>query len=99
MVTVLQHHLPCILYRFLFPFRITDMLPARYFRKHKQPDLVAAVQKILRLRIMGSTHRVTGQFRFDQDCIPPLHRLRHGVSDIWKGLMTVHAAQFELFAV
>ena len=76
--------------------RVTDMLPAGYFLEDQQPDLVAAVQEMDRLRIMRRAHDVALEFVLDDQRITTLHACRHRLADEWVGLVAIEAAQFDM---
>ena len=99
MVAVLQHHLPGVFHRLIFPGLPTDVLPARNFRKHQQSQPVAFVDKILALGIVGGTHRHAGKLLLQDPRVLPLEPLRNGVAHIRPALVPVQATQESLLSV
>ena len=98
-IAVLQNHFFDVLQGNFLPFFVAYVLPPGNFRKHQQPQPVALVKEILRLRVVRGTHCVYTQFVFENLCISPLHAFRHGVAYIGKTLVTVESHYFNTSAV
>ena len=79
----------------ILPGEIADVLPAGNFFEHQQPDLVAGIEKVARLRIMRRAHDVAVEILAQNDGVATLNACRHGLSNPWKGLMSIQAAQLD----
>ncbi len=75
------------------------MLPARNLFEYQQAVLVARVEKMWRLRIVWGADHVALEFFAQNPRIAFLHPGRHCLADKRKRLVTVQAAQFQMFAV
>ena len=93
MVAVLQHHLPGVFHRLIFPVFSAYVLPAGNFREHQQSQSVAFVDKILALGIVGSAHRHAGKLLPQNPRVLPLEPLRNGVAHIRPALVPVQSPQ------
>lgn len=93
MVAVLQHHLPGVFHRLIFPVFSAYVLPAGNFREHQQSQSVAFVDKILALGIVGSAHRHAGKLLLQNPRVLPLEPLRNGVAHIRPALVPVQSPQ------
>ena len=78
---------------------VANMLPAGNLLEHQQPDLVARVQKMPRLRIMRRPHNVALQILAQNQRILPLHPRRHRLSHTRKSLVPIEAAQLDDLAI
>src|SRR5208282_1205257 len=95
MVPVSTNHSAYIVDRHLLPLLIAYMLPARDLLKHQQPDLVAAIEKVARLRIVRSSHDVTVKILAKDIRILALNACWHSLPDKRKRLMPVEATQLD----
>ena len=93
MVAVLQHHLPGVFHRLIFPVFSAYVLPAGNFREHQQSQSVAFVDKILALGIVGSAYRHAGKLLLQNPRVLPLEPLRNGVAHIRPALVPVQSPQ------
>src|SRR6476469_7765623 len=75
------------------------MLPPGYLFENQQPILVAAVEKMRRLRIMRSADDVALEFLAENPRIAFLHACRHGLAQVWKRLMAIQPAQLQMFSI
>ena len=88
-VPVLEHHLPHILQGGVLPDFVADVLPAGDLREHQQPHLVAAVDKVLALRVVAGADHVEPQAELQVVGLVPLHARRSGVADVGPALVPV----------
>ena len=86
---VLRHHLPYILHRLLLPGRVPHMLPAGDLGEDHQPQLVAGVDKVPALGIVGGAHGVAVQLLLQNARVLKLQVRRGGVADVGVALMAV----------
>ena len=99
MIAVLHNHVFCIGDGLLLPLLITNVLPARYFRKYQQAKPVTGIHEILTLRIMRSTHGIAAKLFFQNSGIFLLQGSCTGIAKIRPALMTVQSAQEDFFAI
>src|ERR1700722_9556211 len=95
MVPVAANHAAHIIHGNVLPWLVADVLPAGDLFKHQQTDLVAGVEEVARLRVMGSADDVAVEILAQNDGVTPLHPAGHGLTHPWKGLMAVQAAQLD----
>ena len=62
MVSVLAHHLARVYNSLIFPAVITDILPARDLGKDHETELIAAIDKVMRLRVVRGPDCVKSEF-------------------------------------
>jgi hypothetical protein len=99
MIPVPPHHPAHVVDGDQLPRLIPNVLPAGNLLEHQQPDLVAGVQKMPRLRIVRGAHDVAPQVLPQNLCVLPLRATRHGLPNPRKGLVTVQPAQLHHLAV
>jgi hypothetical protein len=81
------------------PRLVADVLPSGDFLEHEQPHLVASIEEMPRLRIVGCAHDIALQI-FAQDArVAALGAAGHGLANKRKRLMAVQAAQLDDLAV
>ena len=98
-VAVFAHHLPDGLHRHILPRVVAEVLPAGDLGKDRHAQLVTALHKVVRLRIVRGSHRVAAELIFQNFRIEPLHGARHGVARVGIALVAVESAQLEFSAV
>ncbi len=98
-IAVLEDHLPHVLHRLILPGLVADVLPAGNLGEDQQAQLVAGVDKMLTLRIMGGAHGVAGQLLLQDTRILKLQVRGGGVADVGIALVPVQAPQEALLPV
>src|SRR5215210_3062743 len=83
----------------ILPSSITDVLPPWHLLEDQEPQLVAAVQEVSGLRIVGGTDDVALELVFQDPSVAPLRPGRHRSPHVWVGLVSVQAAQLEMSPV
>ena len=92
MVPIAADHAAYVVDGNLFPFLISDVLPAWNFLEHEQADLVASIEKVARLRIVGRTHDVAMEVLAQDVGVLSLNASGHGLTCKRKCLVTVQSA-------
>src|SRR5215469_10000493 len=99
MIPVPPDHAANVIDRNLFPGLRTNMLPPRDLLQYQKSDLIAAVKKVPRLRIMRCPHNIAMQI------FPQNHRIfalcpgAHGLPRKGKCLMTIQSPQLDDLSV
>jgi hypothetical protein len=75
------------------------MLPARHLLKNQQAKLIAGVQEVARLGIVGSSDDIAFEVPAQYLRIAPLHPPWHCRSDKWERLMTIEPTKLDNLAV
>src|SRR5215469_7525219 len=73
----------------------TDVLPARNLLKDKEPNLVAAVQEVARLRIVRGADNVAVKPLAQNIRVFTLHASGHGLADKGKRLVTIQTTELD----
>ena len=81
------------------PVLVADVLPAGDLLEDQQADLVAAIQKVRRLRVMRGAHDVAAQFVLEDVGVLALQPCRGRRADVGIGLVAVEADQLDAPAV
>ena len=71
------------------------MLPAGNFFEHKKADLVAGIEEVARLRVVGGADDVAPEVLAQDDGILALHAGGHGLADPRESLVAVEAAELD----
>src|SRR5438874_6544903 len=95
MIPIAPDHAADVVDRDLFPCLVANMLPRGNLLTHEQATLIASVQEVLRLRIMGGTDDVAVQLVSQDVGIAALYPPRHRLTNIGEGLVAVEAAQLD----
>src|SRR5207247_1222634 len=99
MIPVAPDHAADVVDRDPFPCLVANMLPAGNLLKHQQAELIASVQEVLRLRVMGGTHDVAVQLVSQNVSIATLPTARHRLADEGEGLMAIQTAPLDDLAI
>src|SRR6266702_139591 len=99
MVPVAPHHAADVVDGEQLPRLRANVLPAGDFFKHQQADLIAAVEKMARLRIVRCAHNVAMQIVAENLRILSLNARSHRLADERKRLMAVESTQLNDHAV
>ena len=76
-----------------------DVMPAGDLLKYQQADLVTALQKILRLHIVGGADCVAGHIITDEFRVLSLDTPPHGIADVGVTLMAIDPAKLDFLSV
>src|SRR5439155_11130090 len=95
MIPVAPDHAADVVDRDLFPCLVANMLPPGNLLKHQQAKLIASIQEVLRLRIMGGTNDVAVQLVSQDVGIAALYAPGHRLTNVGEGLVAVEAAQLD----
>ncbi len=99
MVPVPLDHLRHVAARNLLPALISDVLPAWNLLEHQQPDLIAGVKKVRRLRIVRGAHQVALQLLLQDERVSALHARGHRLPNIRVRLVPVQSTQLHVSPV
>ena len=83
----------------VLPGAVADVLPTGRFLEHQQPQFVAGVQEMARLRVMAGAYQVDVVFVFENLGVAALGAFGHGVADIGPGLVAIQADDGQAAAV
>src|SRR5262245_28029535 len=75
------------------------MLPAGDFFQHQEPQLIAGIKKMRRLRIMRGADDIALELLLEDLSIAPLDARGHGLSYKGIGLMMVEAAKLDHLSI
>ncbi len=98
-VPVAANHAADVVHGEVLPGLVADVLPAGNLFEHEQADLVAGVEEVARLRVVGGADDVAVEILAQDDGVLALHAGGHGLAYPWEGLMAVEAAQLDDLAV
>src|ERR1700723_304904 len=99
MVPIAANHPGNVVDRQALPRLVPDMLPARHLLKNQQAKLIAGVQEVARLGIVGSSDDIAFEVPAQYLRIAPLHPPWHCRSDKWERLMTIEPTKLDNLAV
>jgi hypothetical protein len=99
MVPVAPDHPADVVDRKLLPSRITDVLPSWNFFQNQQARLVARVEEMTRLWVMGGADDIALELFPKYLGVTTLATPRHCLAHEWKRLVPVEAAKLEHFAI
>ena len=99
MVVVHGDHHFYVIHHYILVDLTANVMPARDLLKHQKANLVTAIQKILRLHVMGGSDGVAGHIVTDDFCVLSLDTAPHGVADIGVALVAVGTAQLDFTAI
>ena len=98
-VAVLAHHVLHVAQGLGLPVVAADVLPAGDLGEHQQAQLVAAVDEVGGLGIVGGADGVAVELVFQNVGVQLLHAGGHGVAHVGVALVAVEAPELHLFAV
>ncbi len=99
MIPVAPDHPADVVDRKLSPSLIADVLPSGDFFQNEQTSLVAGVEEMTRLWIMGGADDIALELFPKYLGIATLTTPRHCLAHEWEGLVPVEAAKLDYFAV
>src|SRR5215813_10377587 len=99
MVPVASDHPLDIVDGEILPRLITDMLPARDFLEHQEPQLITRIQKVWRLWIVGRPHNIALEIFAENPGVASLHARGHRLPHEGKCLMPVQPPQLQMLSV
>jgi hypothetical protein len=99
MVPVAANHAADVVHGEVLPGEIADVLPAGNLFEDEEADLVAGVEEVARLRIVGGADDVALEIFAQDEGVLALHAGGHGLANPGEGLMAVEAAQLDDGAV
>src|SRR5829696_1174568 len=79
----------------LFPFLVANVLPSRHLLEKEEADLVATVEEVYRLRVVGGAHDVALELSLEDIGVPTLHTRGHRSPHIRVGLVSVQTSQLK----
>ncbi len=98
-VAIADHHVVHVLQEDPVEVLVSDVLPARRLLPHHQPQLIAGVEEMRRLRVVRAADHVAVELVLDQLRIPGLKPRRRRHPGVGKQLVTVESEDLEPFAV
>src|SRR5450432_2366824 len=99
MVPVAANHAADVIDGHQLPAFVADMLPTRNLFEHQQPNLVATIEEVARLRIVRGAHDVAVQPLAENVGVFALYATGHCLSHKRKSLMAIEAAQLDDLSV
>src|SRR5205085_1780840 len=99
MIPVAADHRLDVLDGEVFPRLVADVLPARYLLEDEQPQLVAGIEKMRRLRIVRRADEVALEFVLENQSIAALPACGHRLAHEGIGLMPVETTQLDVSPV
>src|SRR5579863_8170269 len=99
MVPIAADHAAHVVDGHLLPTLVADMLPTGNFFEHQEADLIASIEEMARLRVMGSSHDVAMQILAQDVGVFALGARRHSLADEWKRLVPVKSAELDDLSV
>ena len=99
MVPVATNHAPYIVDGDLLPRFVANVLPAWNLFQNEKAEFIAGIKEMTGLRIMRGPDNIALEFVAQDLGITALRPCRHSLSNKWKRLMPVEAAQLDDLAV
>ena len=98
-VPVALDHAAHVADRLLLPALAADVLPARNLLEDEEPQLIATIEEVRRLRVVRRAHQIALEDMLDDLGVLLLRATAHRITDVGIRLMPVEAANLERLAV